>query len=151
MLPRPHRMTTSAQFAEVLRRGRRGGTASVVVHALARPGSTVRPGAEDLPPHQQAADVATKIGFVVGKVVGNSVVRHRVSRRLRAQMAARLDRVTTQQAVVVRALPFAADADSAVLGADLDRALERIIGGAPGRREGAVSGPPSSSSESGGR
>ena len=88
---------------------------------------------------------------MVGKVVGNSVVRHRVSRRLRAQMAARLDRVATQQAVVVRALPSAADADSVVLGADLDRALERIIVGAPGRRERAVARRPSSSGESGGR
>ena len=150
MLPRPHRMTASAQFAEVLRRGRRGGNASVVVHALARPAADARSGPQH-PTNQPVGEHATKVGFVVGKAVGNSVVRHRVVRRLRAQMAARLDRVATQQAVVVRALPSAAVADSAVLGADLDRALDRILDHGPGRRARPASSRPNHGSGSGGR
>lgn len=68
------------------------------------------------------------VGFVVSKAVGGSVVRHRVTRRLRAQVFARLERLPSGSGTVVRALPAAADADSAALGRDLDRALERLAG-----------------------
>jgi ribonuclease P protein component len=66
------------------------------------------------------------VGFVVSKAVGNSVVRHRVSRRLRHQMAERLGQLPVGAAVVVRALPPAATASSAELGKDLDAALRRL-------------------------
>jgi len=72
------------------------------------------------------ADGPVRVGLIVGKSVGGSVVRHRVSRRLRAQLAARLDRFAAGTGVVVRALPEAALASSAELGRDLDRALERL-------------------------
>ena len=54
------------------------------------------------------------------------MVRHRVSRRLRAQLGARLTALPQGSATVVRALPASATADSAVLAADLDRALHRL-------------------------
>ena len=63
------------------------------------------------------------VGFVVGRTVGGSVVRHRVTRRLRAQVALRLDAFPQGTATVVRALPEAASASSAELGADLDAGL----------------------------
>jgi ribonuclease P protein component len=66
------------------------------------------------------------IGLVVGRTVGPSVVRHRVSRRLRAQLTARLHLLAPSSAIVVRALPEAADADSVKLGDDLDAALARL-------------------------
>jgi ribonuclease P protein component len=69
---------------------------------------------------------APVVGLVVGKSVGGSVVRHRVSRRLRAQLSARLDRLPAGSGTVVRALPAAADATSAELAADLDGALQRL-------------------------
>lgn len=68
-----------------------------------------------------------RVGFVVSKAVGNSVVRHRVIRRLRAQVADRLELLPPGTDVVVRAQPAAAVASSAELAADLDRALERVI------------------------
>ncbi|TQJ03864.1 ribonuclease P protein component [Amycolatopsis cihanbeyliensis] len=68
----------------------------------------------------------TKAGFVVSKAVGNSVVRHRVIRRLRHLVADRLGTLTKDSALVVRALPAAASATSAELGSDLDAALRRL-------------------------
>ena len=68
----------------------------------------------------------SRFGLVVGRSVGNSVVRHRVSRRLRAQLAQRIERVAAGSDVVVRARPEAATATSAQLGADLDSALATV-------------------------
>jgi len=67
-----------------------------------------------------------KLGLIVGKSVGGSVTRHQVSRRLRAQLAARLDRVPAGSRWVVRALPAAANAGSDELGRDLDRTLNKL-------------------------
>ena len=76
-----------------------------------------------------AADASPALlGLVVSRSVGNSVVRHRVSRRLRAQAAQRLSSLPPGSYTVIRALPGAATADSAQLGADLDRALARVGG-----------------------
>ena len=75
------------------------------------------------PPHDPAL-----VGFIVGKSVGGSVVRHRTSRRLRA-----VDEphawiaCPSGSATVVRALPPAARASSAELAADIDAALARVI------------------------
>ena len=68
----------------------------------------------------------SKVGLVVGKAVGGSVTRHRVSRRLRAQLADRLDRIPNGARVVVRALPDSSNASSAALGRDLSRALAKL-------------------------
>lgn len=68
-----------------------------------------------------------RAGFVVGKAVGNSVVRHRVTRRLRAAVRDELDRLPATADLVVRARPEAADADSTVLRRDLARGLDRLL------------------------
>ena len=67
------------------------------------------------------------VGFVVGRAVGGAVVRHRVQRRLRHLIRARLDRVPAGALVVIRALPPAATASSAELGRALDSALSRVL------------------------
>ena len=69
-----------------------------------------------------------RAGFVVGKAVGNSVVRHRVTRRLRAVVATELHRLPTSADLVVRAKPEAAAAESAVLHRDLVAGLDRLLG-----------------------
>ena len=69
------------------------------------------------------------VGFVVGKNVGGSVQRHRVARRLRAQVAQRLETLPAGSGTVVRALPPAAVLTSAELGSGLDKALARLAGG----------------------
>jgi ribonuclease P protein component len=102
-------MRRSTDFASVVRSGNRARGGRIVLHQL--PGLT---------------PAAPIVGLVVGKAVGGSVVRHRVSRRLRAQLAARLDRLPAGSGTVVRALPPCAEATSAELAADLDKALTRV-------------------------
>jgi len=78
----------------------------------------------------------TQVGFVVSRGVGNSVVRHRVQRRLRHLLRERLDEMPAGSQVVVRALAPAAGASYAELGADVDRCLLRVLGDRPGSRQG---------------
>jgi ribonuclease P protein component len=68
------------------------------------------------------------VGFVVSKAVGNSVIRHTVTRRLRAVMASRVSRLPGGSRVVVRALPPAAGASYW----ELDRQVGRAVGQAAG-------------------
>jgi ribonuclease P protein component len=68
-----------------------------------------------------------RVGFVVGRTVGNSVIRHRTVRRLRHLVRDRLGLLPAGSILVVRALPSAGDADSASLGRDLDAALSRLL------------------------
>lgn len=94
-------------------RSRRG---ALVLHQLPADGAE----------HASIGRQPARIGLVVSRAVGNSVHRHRVSRRLRAQVALRLDRFAAGSATVVRALPDAASASSAQLGADLEAALDAV-------------------------
>jgi ribonuclease P protein component len=94
----------------VVRRGGRARRGHLVVHMLASSGPE-----------------APRAGLVVGRTVGGSVVRHRVSRRLRAQLSLRLDRLPGGSTTVVRALPGAEADSSASLGADLDAAFDRLL------------------------
>jgi ribonuclease P protein component len=68
-----------------------------------------------------------RAGFVVGKAVGNSVVRHRVTRRLRAVVRDELHRLPDDADLVVRARPEAAEASSERLRADLVTGLDRVL------------------------
>lgn len=109
MLDAVHRLRASAEFAQALRRGRRAGRPLLSVHLLVL--------ADGAPP---------RVGLVVSKGVGGSVVRHRVSRRLRHLLRDRLSRLPDGSRLVVRATPAAGLATSAALGADLDAALARV-------------------------
>jgi ribonuclease P protein component len=68
-----------------------------------------------------------RAGFVVGRAVGNSVVRHRVTRRLRAVVLDQLDRLPPTADLVVRARPEAAAASSAELRRDLTAGIDRLL------------------------
>ena len=115
MLTRAHRLTASRLYAPTIRRGERAGTRTLVVH-LAAPA-----------PSGAAADPAEPVvGFVVSKAVGGAVVRNQVKRRLRHLARERLTSLPGSAVLVVRALPAAATASSVQLGADLDRALDRV-------------------------
>jgi len=93
------------------------GRPRLVVHAIT---------AEEIARLGAATPGATRVGFVVSKAVGNSVVRHRVTRRLRHLLRDRLGTVVPCCTLVVRALPPAAEAASAELGKDIDSALRRL-------------------------
>jgi ribonuclease P protein component len=64
---------------------------------------------------------------VVGKAVGNSVCRHRVTRQLRHLVREQLDRLPDTADLVVRARPEAAGADVAALRRDLGAGLDRVL------------------------
>lgn len=115
MLDRAHRLTQGDDFAATLRRGRRAGTTTLVLHLAI---GTVA---------EQPRPVPPRVGLVVGKVVGNAVTRSRVKRRLRHLARARLGALPDGSRVVVRALPPAASAPSSQLARDLDQAMSRVL------------------------
>ena len=106
-------MRSSADFEATVRRGRRIGRPTVVLH--------YRPGDASSDPAVRPSNPA-RIGFVVSRAVGGAVVRNRVKRRLRHLLAARLDLLGAGARLVVRALP-AAGTDAARVEADVDSAL----------------------------
>jgi ribonuclease P protein component len=121
VLPATARLTDSGDFAQVTRHGRRAGRPRLVVHAVR--------GEQEAPQSDAQSTRAgspVRVGFVVSKAVGNSVVRHRVSRRLRHLMRDRLGTLAPGSTLVIRALPAAANASSAELGSDLDAAVRRL-------------------------
>jgi ribonuclease P protein component len=115
VLPAQARLRRRPEFTAVVRSGRRAGRPTMVLHYLPeRPGPSLEgPG--------------PRAGFVVGKAVGNSVVRHRVTRRLRAVVRDELHRVPAGADLVVRARPEAAGATSEQLRADLVTGLDRVL------------------------
>jgi len=104
------RLRTAAEFAAVVRGGRRAATRRLVIHLLLS--------ARAQPP---------RAGFVVSAKVGNSVVRHRVTRRLRPLLRGYLNTLPTGSALVVRALPSSAGASSAELATDLRAGLTSAL------------------------
>ncbi|MGH8862071.1 MAG: ribonuclease P protein component [Jatrophihabitantaceae bacterium] len=110
MLPSAHRLRRSGDFATAVRQGRRVRSGAVVVHR-----------------HDGvAAEAPAVIGFVVSRAVGGSVIRHRVTRRLRHVVGRQLAVLPTGTATVIRALPDAAASTSADLEADVARAFDRL-------------------------
>ncbi|MFL6124215.1 ribonuclease P protein component [Actinophytocola sp.] len=130
MLPASSRLSGSDNFRLVTRKGRRAGRPRLVVHAItADEVARFRAGADGfdrVDPALAEGGAVPRVGFVVSKAVGNSVVRHRVVRRLRHLLRARLGTVRPGCTLVVRALPPAATAASADLGNDIDAALRRL-------------------------
>lgn len=104
------------EFRLVTRRGRRAGRPRLVAHLL-------------VPDDGGAAP--PRVGLVVSRAVGGSVVRHRVARRLRHVVRDRLGLLPPGSLLVLRATPRAADADSRDLALDLEQALDRVLGPAP--------------------
>ncbi|MGQ7295789.1 ribonuclease P protein component [Quadrisphaera sp. KR29] len=119
MLPAPHRLRRSADFSAVVRRGRRAGRRHLVLHLLEPSG-----------PQEEAVPV--RVGFVVSRAVGGSVVRNRVERRLRHLVREQLPLLPAGARAVVRANPPAASATSEVLARDLASAVRRLLPSAPG-------------------
>ena len=80
------------------------------------------------PASSQVSPAGARAGFVVGKAVGNSVIRHRVTRRLRAAVREELHRLPPTADLVVRARPEAAAAGYDLLRRDLAAGLGRLLG-----------------------
>ena len=116
MLPAPQRLTSPAEFREVVRRGRRSGGPLLVAHLL-----LPTPVSSSVAP-----DATARIGLVVSKAVGPAVTRNLVKRRLRHLSRDRVEALPAGSLLVLRALPPAAQATYAALAAELDRCLARV-------------------------
>lgn len=99
-------MRNSREFSQTISAGARGGTRRVVVHYDA----------------ESTWAESARVGFVVSKAVGGAVQRNRVKRRLRAIVRDTLEELPDRSAMVVRALPRAAESSYAQLQSDLHTA-----------------------------
>lgn len=116
MLPAPSRLSRREDFTLAVRRGRRLGGRGLVVHH-----------------YQGDSGDRPLVGFIVGRTVGNAVIRNRVRRRLRHVMAARLSALPAGSRVVVRATPDAADRSFDQLAGTIDELLGRAFAAGSGR------------------
>ncbi|HEX6249187.1 MAG TPA: ribonuclease P protein component [Nocardioidaceae bacterium] len=110
MLSRRNRLASSQVFGRTVRRGRRAGSRTLVVHLDADAGVS-----------------EPQVGLVVSKAVGPAVTRNLVKRRLRHLSRERISSLPGSAVLVVRALPGAAEASYADLASDLDHALKRAV------------------------
>ena len=94
----------------MMRAGSRAASRTVVVHAWASGSST-----------------PARAGFVVGRSVGGSVVRNRVTRQLRHLMVPHLEDLPAGTDVVVRALPASSGASGAEMAHDLSSSVRRAM------------------------
>ena len=108
MLVAEYRLRKSAAIATAMKRGKRCTSEHLVVHV------------------QTEAASHTRFAFAVGKNVGNSVVRHRVTRQLRHIVASQVDSFPQGAHVVVRALPSASKASFSSLAASFDQAVRKV-------------------------
>ena len=118
MLTAPHRLRDPESFRTAVRRGRRSGSRTLVVHLFDS-------GVEGVGDPSCPA----RVGFVVSKAVGNAATRNRVKRRLRHLAREHVSSLPGCAVLVVRALPEAAAAAYPELAADLDRCLGRVLVG----------------------
>lgn len=135
MLAAPHRLRRRSDFLATVRHGRRasggplpGAAPLVVVHLWAGGARRTADGAHRTAPPQseEQSEEPCRVGFVVSRSVGGSVVRSAVTRRLRHVLMARLAGLAPGDRLVVRAMPGSARSTSAELTAAVDLALRRL-------------------------
>lgn len=108
MLPAKYRLRRRGDVANVLSKGRKTPAGAVVIHSI------------------PANQPPTQFAFVVSKKVGNSVVRHRVTRVLRHIVAEQVTSFNPPQQIVVRALSKASQIPTEVIKADFVAAVAKV-------------------------
>lgn len=116
MLPSRHKLSNSDEFRGTIRKGKRAGRSTVVIHLR------TQAAADNI-----AAVGGPRFGLVVSKAVGNAVIRHAVSRKLRHILMGMKDQIPHDVHIVVRALPPAATATSKELEADVRSGVEKLL------------------------
>lgn len=120
-----HRISSGDDFRRTTRQGVRAARSHVVVHLALLPETPEGP----------------RVGFVVSKKVGNSVVRHRVTRRLREIVRPRLDLLPAGSTCVVRTLPGIQDVPFAELTDEVAGAMAAAARKLRGRTESPAASP----------
>jgi ribonuclease P protein component len=108
MLPASARLRKSSEISAVMKSGTRFSAKLVVIHVA------------------QTSSENTKVAFAVGKNVGNSVVRHKVTRQLRHAITPLINNFPVGSHVVVRALPGASQASFTQLSENLKFATSKV-------------------------
>ena len=108
MLPASARLRKSSEISAVMKSGTRFSAKLVVLHVA------------------QSSDKGSKVAFAVGKNVGNSVVRHRVTRQLRHAITPLISEFPPGSHVVVRALPGSSQATFTELTENLKFSLSKV-------------------------
>ena len=90
MLPKKARLTTSEDFAKATKSGLRLTTQNLVGYLYIQPASNTQ--------------TSTKCGLIINKSVGGSVMRHRIARQLRHDLAPIVDTFPVNSLFVVRVL-----------------------------------------------
>lgn len=111
MLAKANRLLTADDFRVTMRTGHKLSTGNLVIYLK-----------RDLGQPQ------ARFGFVVAKTVGNAVTRNLVKRRLRALCREALPAIPKGTALVIRALPTAAQADWNKLSTEFNSAMNRAFG-----------------------
>ncbi|MBC2682515.1 ribonuclease P protein component [Corynebacterium anserum] len=119
MLSEQNRLRSSAAFAQAVKHGRKKGSRTVVVYKYE----------PDNPP--LVTNGGPRMGVIVSKAVGNSVVRHKTARIIRAALRnvmadPRGVQFKDTQTFVIRALPYSATAQTGEVEKDVRSCLRRI-------------------------
>lgn len=120
MLPRAHRLTSSADIAAVIKNGHGRRLPHATVYMWIKPDGC-----------------APQAAIAVGKTVGNSVVRSAVSRRIRHGLAPLIPMLPAGAQVVVRAFDSAATPSSTDWTGNLRQALAPWLNQAAAANRGA--------------
>ena len=109
MLAKVNRVTTLNDFQRATRTGRKAGTKNFIVHIAKN----------DL--------AVTRFGYVVSKTVGNSVVRHTLTRKLREISREQLTMLPEGYDIVVRALAGGETLTSAEIRKQIAPNIQRVL------------------------
>lgn len=112
MFPAQHKLSDSALFKKAIKKGKRAGRSTVVLHFYQ--------------PQELITIPGPRCGLIVSKAVGNAVARHRLSRQLRAIIRPYLQSLEPQTILVLRALPAAAHASFEQLDTDVFAVMKKL-------------------------
>ena len=96
MLPASNRLRSSSDFARTTKVGHRATSQSLILYGTV-PGAT-----SDVKTPAQSE--GPKVGLIISKAVGGSVVRHRIARQLRHLIKDELAQFPTSAQIVIRVL-----------------------------------------------
>lgn len=111
MLPNSARIKSSSDFARVTKSGRRTTTDSLIAYLLLNQSSSGSSSSSNSKPNSNSKiDDNPKLGLIISKSVGNSVVRHRIARQIRHASFNYLSLLPAGSLLVIRAMKRSNDA-----------------------------------------